>query len=115
MNKTHLTAVATTALIAISGVAAGGAQAATNIGFSAHPLAIGVRLEPGPPLSPMSQSNAIRKAQQYLEMTAYSRQGSSRNWWRESNSRLTTQRTPSTASMPTGISRRQRKRGSTSK
>ena len=50
MNKTHLTAVVTTALIAISGVGAASAQATTH------------------PASPASQPNAERKAEQYLRM-----------------------------------------------
>ena len=61
MTKKHLAALATTVLLAISGVAAGGAQAAT--------------FEPALPLSPASQQNAVRKAQQYLDYTAFSRQG----------------------------------------
>jgi Host cell surface-exposed lipoprotein len=61
------------ALLAISGVAAGGAQAATNIGLDAHVPGIGVSFEP--PLSPASQQNAVRKAQDYLNYTAFSRQG----------------------------------------
>jgi hypothetical protein len=64
MNKYHAAALATAALLAISGLAAGGAHASTS-----------VRFEPGLPLSPVSQQNAVRKAQQYLEMSAYSRQG----------------------------------------
>jgi hypothetical protein len=58
MNKTHLTAVVTTALIAISGVGAASAQATTHF-----------------PLSPASQPSAERKAEQYLRMGGYSRQG----------------------------------------
>jgi hypothetical protein len=58
MNKKHLTALATTALIAISGIGAASAQATTHF-----------------PLSPTSQENAIRKAQDYLNYTAFSRQG----------------------------------------
>jgi hypothetical protein len=71
--KKHLTALATIVLLAISGVAAGGAHAATNIGFEAHALGIGVSFDP--PLSPVSQQNAVRKAQDYLNYTAFSRQG----------------------------------------
>ncbi len=58
MKKTHLIALATAALIAISGAAAAGAQASTHF-----------------PLSPASQQNAVRKAQDYLNYTAFSRQG----------------------------------------
>jgi hypothetical protein len=47
-------------LLAISGVAAGGAQAAP--------------FEPGLPLSPASQQNAVRAAKNYLDYTAFSRQ-----------------------------------------
>jgi Host cell surface-exposed lipoprotein len=61
VNKTHLTALATAVLIAISGASAGVAEAAP--------------FGPSSPLSPVSQQNAVRKAQQYLEMSAYSRQG----------------------------------------
>jgi hypothetical protein len=61
MNKKHLTALGTTVLLAISGVVAGGAQAAP--------------FEPGLPLSPASQQNAVRAAKQYLDMTAYSHDG----------------------------------------
>ena len=61
---------ATTAvLLALSGVAAGGAQA--------------VPFEPGLPLSPLgqltlspaSQQNAVRSAQDYIDMSGFSRQG----------------------------------------
>lgn len=58
MNKKHLTVLATTALIAISGVAGAEAQAATHF-----------------PLSPMSQENALRKAQEYLRVDHFSHQG----------------------------------------
>lgn len=58
MNKKHLIALAITALIAISGAAEAGAQPSTHF-----------------PLSPMSQENAVRKAQEYLNYTAFSRQG----------------------------------------
>jgi hypothetical protein len=64
MNKKHLTALATTALLAISGVAAGGAQASTS-----------VRFEPRQPLSPMSQENAVHKAQEYLRQDNFSHKG----------------------------------------
>ena len=50
--------LATIVLLAISGVAAGGAQAATHF-----------------PLSPMSQENALHKAQEYLRMESFSFQG----------------------------------------
>jgi hypothetical protein len=69
-NKKHLTAVATTAvLLALSGVAAGAAQAV--------PFEPGLPLSPviQLPLSPMSQQNAVRKAKSYLDYTAFSRQG----------------------------------------
>jgi hypothetical protein len=69
------TAAATAVSIGLAGVAAGGAQAATNIGFDAHAPGIGVSLEPGPPLSPMSVDNAIRSAEQYLSSEGFSRQG----------------------------------------
>jgi hypothetical protein len=51
----------------------GGTQAATNIGFDGHGPGIGVSFEP--PLSPASQQNAVPKAQDYLNYTAFSRQG----------------------------------------
>ena len=50
-------------------------QAATNIGFEAHAPGIGVRCEPGPPLSPMSVDHGIRSAEQYLSSEGFSRQG----------------------------------------
>jgi hypothetical protein len=75
MNRKHLTALATVALLAIGGVAAGGAHAVTNIGFEAHAPGIGVMLEPGLPLSPMSQENAVRKAQDYLRTDNFSHKG----------------------------------------
>jgi hypothetical protein len=50
--------LATIVLLAISGVGAAGAQAATHF-----------------PLSPMSQENAVRKAQEYLRVESFSRQG----------------------------------------
>jgi hypothetical protein len=56
-------------------LAAPAAQAATNIGFDAHALGIGVSFEPGLPLSPASQQNALRAAKEYLDMTAYSHDG----------------------------------------
>jgi Host cell surface-exposed lipoprotein len=58
MNKKHLTAVATTALIAISGLGAASAQATTHF-----------------PLSPVSQENAAGKAQEYLRVDNFSRKG----------------------------------------
>jgi hypothetical protein len=61
MNKKHLAALATTLLLAISVVAAGGAQAAP--------------FGPALPLSPLSQQNAVQKAQQYLAMEGFSRLG----------------------------------------
>lgn len=69
MNKKHFAALGTTGFLALSGVAAGGAQAAP--------------VEAGPPrgpvnqlpLSPVSQQNAVRKAKQYLNYTAFSRDG----------------------------------------
>lgn len=69
-NKKHLTAVATTAvLLALSGVAAGAAQAV--------PFEPGLPLSPviQLPLSPMSQQNAVRKAKSYLDYTAFSHSG----------------------------------------
>ena len=78
-NDKILTALATTVLLAISGVAAGGAQAATDTRIDApapseestnvvdstseaSKPAIGVNFEPEQPLSPVSQQNAVRKA-----------------------------------------------------
>jgi hypothetical protein len=69
-NKKHLTVVATTAvLLALSGVAAGGAQAA--------PFEPGLPLSPVGqlPLTPVSQQNAVRKAKEYLDYTGFSRSG----------------------------------------
>jgi hypothetical protein len=79
-------------LLAIGGVAAGGAQAASNAGIDApapweestnvidsrpeaSQPAIGVKFEPEYPLSPVSQQNAVRKAEDYLDYTAFSRSG----------------------------------------
>ncbi len=70
-------------LLAISGVAPGGAQATSNAGIDAPALleestskpAIGVNFEPEHPLSPVSQQNAVRAAEDYLEISAFSRQG----------------------------------------
>jgi hypothetical protein len=59
MNKTHLTALATTALIAISGFG-GAADAQADTHF---------------PLSPASQENAVRKAQDYLRQDNFSHKG----------------------------------------
>ena len=59
------------AILAISGVAAGGAQAATNIGFDAHAPGVGVSFDP--PLSPLSQQNTVRAAKEHLATEAYSR------------------------------------------
>ena len=91
-NQRHLTALVATVLLAISGVAPGGAQAASNAGIDApapseestdligstpeasNP-AIGVKFEPEQPLSPVSQRNAVRAAEKYLDYTAFSRQG----------------------------------------
>jgi hypothetical protein len=63
MNKKRATtAFATTAIfLALSGIAAGGAQATT--------------FEPVLPLSPMSQQNAVRTAEDYLDVSSFSRQG----------------------------------------
>jgi hypothetical protein len=69
MDKKHLTALATTVLLAISGVAAGGAQADTfEPGLPLSPVS---QL----PLSPVSQQNAVRTAEDYLDVSAFSRQG----------------------------------------
>lgn len=59
MTKKLLTAFAATVFLAISGVAAGGAQAVPYV--------------PGLPLSPASQENAVRAAQEHLAVEAYSR------------------------------------------
>jgi hypothetical protein len=56
-------------------LAAPAVQAATNIGFDAHALGIGVSFEPGLPLSPVSQQNAVRAAKDYLDYKGFSRQG----------------------------------------
>ena len=58
MNQKHLTALATITLLAISGVAAGAAQADTHL-----------------PLSPASQENAVRKAQDFLREDNFSHKG----------------------------------------
>jgi hypothetical protein len=61
MNKKRLAALATAVLLAISGVVAGGAQAAP--------------FDPALPLSPASQQNAVQKAKDYLGYTAFSHDG----------------------------------------
>jgi Host cell surface-exposed lipoprotein len=58
VNKKLFVVLVTTALIGISGVGVAGAQATIHF-----------------PLSPMSEENAVRKAEQYLQMGGYSRQG----------------------------------------
>ncbi|WP_253861504.1 Ltp family lipoprotein [Mycobacterium asiaticum] len=68
MNKKHLTTLAAAALLAISGVAAGGAHAAP---VELRPLSPADQQ----PLSPMSQQNAVAKAKEYLSMSAFSRTG----------------------------------------
>jgi hypothetical protein len=69
MNKKYFTALATTVLLAISGVGVGEAQAVLpEPGPSFSPVG-------QPPLSPASQQNALRAAKQYLDMTAYSHDG----------------------------------------
>ena len=80
-----LTVYTTTAVaalfLAIGGVAAGGAQAASNAGIDApRPLeestnVVNVKSEFVYPLSPVSQQNAVRKAEDYLDYTAFSRSG----------------------------------------
>ncbi|OBH43373.1 Ltp family lipoprotein [Mycobacterium mantenii] len=69
MKMKDLAALATAVLLATSIVAAGAAQAETfNPGV---PLSPGGQL----PLSPLSQQNAVRKAKDYLDYTAFSRLG----------------------------------------
>lgn len=76
MNRKYLTILRAIVLLAISGVVAGAAQAAaTTIGFDAHAPGIHASLEPGPPLSPVSEEQAVRKAQEYLDIGGFSRQG----------------------------------------
>lgn len=58
MNNKHFIVLATTALIGISGVGAAGAQATIHF-----------------PLSPMSQENAVSKAQDYLKQDNFSAKG----------------------------------------
>jgi hypothetical protein len=69
MNTKYFSALTITLLLAISGVGAGEAQAA--------PLAPRPSVSPvgQPPLSPASQQNAVRKAKDYLDYDAFSRQG----------------------------------------
>ncbi|MHC9290823.1 Ltp family lipoprotein [Mycobacterium sp. LTG2003] len=71
MNMKHLTVLLATALVAVSGVAAGGAQAATQPDKQVS----GFSFEPAFPLSPVSRQNAVRAAEQYLDFSAFSRQG----------------------------------------
>jgi hypothetical protein len=58
VNNKHFIVLATTALIGISGVGAAGAQATIHF-----------------PLSPMSQENAVSKAQDYLKQDSFSAKG----------------------------------------
>jgi predicted 3-demethylubiquinone-9 3-methyltransferase (glyoxalase superfamily) len=70
MYKKHVTALATTVLLAISGVAAGGAQAAPF--DPAVPLSpVGHQL----PLTPVSQQSAVRAATNYLSIMPFSHDG----------------------------------------
>src|SRR4051794_23903430 len=69
MNKKHVTALATTVLLAISGVATGGAQAAPF--GPAVPLSPVGRL----PLTPVSQQSAVRAAKNYLSIMPFSHDG----------------------------------------
>ncbi|MBB5160175.1 Ltp family lipoprotein [Mycobacterium sp. AZCC_0083] len=69
MDKKHVIALATTVLLAISVVPVGEARADTfQPGLSLSPLS---QL----PLSPVSQQNAVRTAEDYLDVSAFSRQG----------------------------------------
>lgn len=70
-SKKHLSALAATAVIltAMSTVAAGMANADTYMpGLPLNPVN---QL----PLSPLSQQNAVRTAEDYIDMSAFSRQG----------------------------------------
>jgi hypothetical protein len=69
VRKKHLIAVASTVLLVISEIASGGAEAAP---FEPGPPLSPVGLQP---LSPVGQQNAVRAAQQYLSVTAFSRSG----------------------------------------
>jgi hypothetical protein len=73
VNKRHLiTLTAAAVLVAVSCAAAGAAQATTNVRIDAPaPLFFLSEL----PLSPMSQHNAVRKAEDYLDISAFSRKG----------------------------------------
>jgi len=74
MNRI-LTGAALALGTAIAVVPGPAAQAATNIGFDAHAPGFVVSIEPGLPLSPASQQNAVRAAKQYLDYTAFSHAG----------------------------------------
>src|SRR5437588_9759121 len=69
MNKSYLTALATAVLLASSCIGAGAAQAAP---FEPAPALSPVSQLP---LTPASQQNAVRKAKDYLDYDAFSRQG----------------------------------------
>lgn len=58
MNKKHVAALAITTFLAINGAATAQASVRPDLG-----------------LSPMSQQNAIRTAQEYLDISSFSRQG----------------------------------------
>ena len=70
MTKTRFASVAFTALLAISMCIAGESQA-TTFGQTGPSLSSIGQL----PLSPVSQQNAVRAAQDYLDYTAFSREG----------------------------------------
>ncbi|WP_409437409.1 Ltp family lipoprotein [Mycobacterium sp. SMC-14] len=61
MNQKPLAALAALGFLVIGGIAAGTTSAAP--------------LGPAQPLSPVSQANAVSKAREYLEVSAFSRQG----------------------------------------
>jgi hypothetical protein len=88
----YATTAVAAVFLAIGGAAAGGAQAASNAGIDApapveqstniidrrpeaSQSAIGVKFEFPHPLSPVSQQNAVSKAEDYLDYTSFSRQG----------------------------------------
>jgi uncharacterized protein YdeI (BOF family) len=70
MSSKHIAVVTSTVFLVISGFAAAEAQAAPFEAVSPSFSPVGQQ-----PLSPASQQNAVKKAQQYLSYTAFSRQG----------------------------------------
>lgn len=68
-SKKHLSTLAVTVVLAMSGVAAGISSADAN-----EPV-LPIKPVNQLPLSPVSQQSAVRSAEDYIEMSGFSRQG----------------------------------------